>query len=249
MAYQLNIDGVYNMRDLGGYPTADGGVTRRGVFVRSGVLTELSPAAQQQIIDYGITTIIDLRNEDELVLTPNSFTDSTVVRYHHLPIVGQELAATDRWQTVASIYYPELHDYYAQHLPICTEKISAIMSALIDSPDAVLFHCYAGKDRTGMITGLLLGAVGVPDAIIGEDYALTGAGIAHLVTTWRENAIKNGDDMAIFERGVASKAETMLELMRHIRQNYGGAAEYLRTVGITDEQIARLRARFVEYPR
>ncbi|MBK8029088.1 MAG: tyrosine-protein phosphatase [Chloroflexi bacterium] len=249
MAYQLNIDGVYNVRDLGGYPTVDGGVTRRGVFVRSGLVSNVPESGQQQFIDYGVRAIIDLRSEDELLMAPNSFATSNRVQFHSLPLVNRAQFHSEHWKTNVIAFYPTVQHFYAQHLAYCPDSFRTIISALIDSPEATVFHCFAGKDRTGMTAALLLGAVGVADELIAEDFALTDAGLAQVVPVWRKNALKSGEDMDAFERGVVTKAEAMLELMRHIGQTYGGASGYLRSVGITDEQIARLRARFVEYLR
>ena len=247
MAYQLNIDGVYNVRDLGGYPTEDGGTTRQGVFVRCGILANVPASGQQQLIDYGVRAVVDLRSEDEQDIARNSFADSAVVRFHHLPLVNRAQFNSEYWKANIIAFHPTVHEFYARHFEQIAEPFRVIVSALIDSPAVTAFHCFAGKDRTGMVSALLLGAVGVPDTVIADDFALTDAGIAHVVPLWRATALKSGEDMDAFERGVVTKAESMLELLKHIRQTYGGAAEYLRSIGITDEQLTRLRARFVQY--
>ena len=82
----LEIEGSWNVRDIGGYPTADGGTTRWGVLLRSGDLARVSPTGQQALIDYGVRTIIDLRDLNEVRSLPNVFAQSPTVAYHHLPV-------------------------------------------------------------------------------------------------------------------------------------------------------------------
>ncbi|MFN8451736.1 MAG: tyrosine-protein phosphatase [Anaerolineae bacterium] len=232
----LEIEGSWNVRDIGGYPTADGGTTRWGVLLRSGDLARVSPAGQQALINYGVRTIIDLRDLNEVRSFPNVFAQSPAVAYHHLPV-------QDDVETGGSI---RLDSLYRNFIDACQPNLSAVVTTAAESEPGVLIHCFAGKDRTGVVVALLLGAVGVPDAVIAEDYALTSGRITHLVESWRAWAIQQGHDMTLFEHEVSSEAATMQETLRHIRQTYGGIPDYLRACGVTDAQLARLRALLVE---
>jgi protein-tyrosine phosphatase len=109
-----------------------------------------------------------------------------------------------------------------------------------------LFHCHAGKDRTGLIAGLLLSLANVAPGIIADDYALTRQYIAPLVEIWREEAIGRGQDMKKFDRDNAADPRTMLETLKHLDENYGGAENYLRASGVSQAKLDSLKAVLVE---
>src|ERR1041385_593182 len=194
MPCQLDIEGGYNIRDLGDYPTKDGLSTQRHVLLRAGNLDKISSAAQQQLINYGVKTVIDLRDEWEAEHFPNPFAQSTTIKYINLPLIGDSLSNDAAWKAETR-NYTGLHELYAKYLDHCQRQLGTIVSAIAESAFTTLFHCHAGKDRTGIVAALLLGAVGVPDAAIAEDYALSTSQITHLVEQWREYAIQHGQDM------------------------------------------------------
>lgn len=244
-ATHLDFEGAYNIRDLGGLPTRDGGVTRPRVFVRADCLHQLTPAAQQQMIDYGIRTIIDLRTSEELQMSPDVFAGSQMVNYLHLPFVGDELASGAAWQEAYQKQAP-MHERYVAHLPLCQPALRTIFTALAEETPTVLFHCFAGKDRTGMIAALLLGALGVPDEVIAEDYAHTYVRLTPLIAKWRVTAEAEGQDMEQFEIDVRADAETIQFMLDYVRAEYGSAEGYLRLCGVTGDQLDRIREKFVQ---
>ncbi len=237
-ARHIEVDGGHNVRDLGGYPTEDGRVTRWHTLVRSGSLDRMTPAGEQTLVDYGITTIIDLRDATEVRQHPDTCADSAVMRYRHLPLSPEGFAVRAE--------YARLDGLYAQYLSECGANIGAIIAAVAESAPGILFHCHVGKDRTGMIAALLLGAVGVPDGVIAEDYALTSRRITALVAEWRGYAEQNGHDLRKFERDAASDAAIMLDALGALRKQYGSITDYLRACGVTDSQLARLDVLLIE---
>lgn len=242
--YHLEIEGGFNVRDLGGYPTRDGQVTKHGVLVRAGTLSDITDAAQARLVDYGVKNVIDLRDEWEVQTYPDASARSVVMRYRNLPFIGDRLTQDAAWKAEAEQHETmfELYCYWLEH---CQPQIKAIVSAIIDSEPTTLYHCYAGKDRTGIISALILGVVGVPEEVIVQDYAETTARIQHLIAAWRANAILHQEDMSRFERNVGSSAPTMENLLRHISDQYGGATNYLRLCGITDGQLDSLKTRLI----
>jgi protein-tyrosine phosphatase len=244
MPPHLMIEGSYNVRDLGGYPTTDGRATRAKVFIRAGNLDKVSPAAQQQLIEYGVKTVIDLRNEWETEHFPNVFSQSNKVTYINLPLIGDTLSNDAEWKAQSQTH-TALADLYTQFLRHCRPQLSMIITAIAESEGTTLFHCHAGKDRTGIVAALLLALAGVPDDIVAEDYAQTTSYIAHLVTEWREKALAGGYDMERFAREVSANAETMLDLLRHLNEQYGGVREYLLGCGLDQKHLELLQARFV----
>jgi len=236
MLRHIEIEGSWNVRDLGGYSTRDGGVTRWRSVLRAGNLDQVSPVGQQALIDYGVKTIIDLRDVNEVRDYPDVFAESTLVKYRHLPVV----------HTDSPVIQVRLDEYYRKYLDTCHANLGMIIGAVAESEPGVLVHCFAGKDRTGIVSALLLSVVGVPDEVVAEDYALTSGRIAHLIEMWRAYAIDHGQDMAMFENAVSSEAETMRATLEHIEHQYGGVAQYLSNCGVTGQQIDRLRTLLLE---
>jgi protein-tyrosine phosphatase len=248
MLRDLKIDGIYNIRDLGGYAAEAGGTTCWRVLIRSGNLDQVPLASQQQLLDYGVKTVIDLRDEWEAQQFPDVFAQSPNVTYLNLPLVGNHLAGSAAWKAETA-NYTLLHELYAIYLNQCQAQIGAIIAALAESRSATIFHCHAGKDRSGIITALVLGLVGVADAVIAQDYAASQFHITHLVEQWRDYAVQHGQDMQRFERDVAAEATTMLSMLHDIKQHYGSVRHYLESCGVTDQHISQLQSRFIEMPK
>ncbi len=168
----LTWDGCTNVRDLGGLSTSDGRMTRRGAIVRSDNPARLSAAGWSALYTYGIRTILTLRThgmqESELDVTPPD-SDIVMVQAAIEDITDKEFlhqwAATDLWCTPL---------YFRDALRRWPERHAAAISAIAQArPGGVLFHCVRGNDRTGIITLLLLGLVGVDSDEIIADYALS----------------------------------------------------------------------------
>ncbi|MEP7291332.1 MAG: tyrosine-protein phosphatase [Chloroflexota bacterium] len=232
----IEIEGSWNVRDLGGYPTSHGKTTRWRSLLRAGNLDKVSPAGQAALVDYGIRTIIDLRDQTEVTDFPDVFAQSTLVNYQHVPIARDGYTAA----------YVTLRELYCNYFDGYQANIGMIIGAIAESEPGVLFHCFAGKDRTGIVAALLLGAVGVPDEVIAEDYALTSGRITHLHDAWRAWAIQQKQDMSRFEHDVSSETETMLTTLEHIHRQYGGVASYLRTCGVTEQHLSHLQELLLE---
>src|SRR5689334_817200 len=148
--HQLSIEGSYNVRDLGGYPTTDGRAIRSQMLIRAGNLDKLTNTGQQQLIDYGVRTIIDLRDEWEVRRYPDKFARSTAVTYLNIPFLGDNYVEEEPARIVITV-----QDIYCVYLDNCQPQIGAIVTAIAEHPSAIVFHCHAGKDRTGIIAGLV----------------------------------------------------------------------------------------------
>ena len=163
----VGLNGTRNLRDLGGYPTVDGRQTRWRKLYRSECLDLLDEAGQTWLIDAGLRTIVDLREDEEVAERPNVFAASQRVRYRRIPFWNQPLPAD---------FDPDLSNGYVRELDMCGERLCAVFTALLE-PDGLpaLIHCAAGKDRTGIAIGLLLDLAGVTREAIAQDYALSAA--------------------------------------------------------------------------
>jgi protein-tyrosine phosphatase len=240
----INLEGGFNLRDLGDIPTTDGKTTKRGVFVRSGNLDKISVEGQQKLIDYGVKTVIDLRSEWECRNYPNVFSSSSLVQYKNLPVLSDELSENSQFKAKTG-RAANLAGIYRVYFDNCQQAIGTIISTVAESPSTTVFHCYAGKDRTGIVAALLLSIASVDDATIAADYAETTNHIQHLLLEWRENAIKNNRDLTKHDREVGAAAETILDSLSYIRKQYGSIEDYLQICGVTAQQILQIKNNLV----
>ncbi|MEP7190405.1 MAG: tyrosine-protein phosphatase [Roseiflexaceae bacterium] len=250
-ARRLHWDACYNARDLGGYATADGARTRWGAFVRADNLSRLTPAGQAALIEYGVRTVIDLRRAFELTIDLNPFatpSDATrVVTYLNLPLgLGADRKGTLAVQAAGEGDDAALSAIFCQVLDHYGRGIAGVMTAIaVAPPGAVLFHCHAGKDRTGMIAALLLALAGVPNATIAEDYALSQLCLQPIF----DQRLSQQPDPAKREQMVqmmGAVPETMLGVLAYLDERHGGAARYLRAAGVVEPDLERLRQRIRE---
>lgn len=212
----LRWDTCYNARDLGGHVTDDGATTRWGALVRADSVGRLNAQGRAALEAYGVRTIIDLRLPVEVRDEPSPFIEHAAIATRYLP-----LDPNDRLVSKAVIAHTATGLSYtaamnAAYLSTHQTSIAAIMRAVADAPDGgIVIHCHAGRDRTGLIVALLLGIAGVPAATISADYALSFSAVS----------------------------ETMDATLAHIERAYGGIAAYLHAIGVTEDEIARLRHR------
>jgi protein-tyrosine phosphatase len=240
MSRQLVLEGCLNVRDIGGYPTLDGKVTRWKVILRADNLDKLPPASQQQLVDYGVRTVIDLRDHWETEQFPNVFENSATMSYVKRPLLGTQ-SIYQKTEHVAS-----LSSKYNIILDDCQNQINAIIEAIADSnPGCTIIHCSAGKDRTGLITALLLSLANVDGETIAEDYSLSEVLLIERIQEWRRQALEAGRDMNLVERDIGSKRETMLETLEYLHKRWSNIDTYLEQCGISATRINQIRTKLL----
>jgi hypothetical protein len=132
-------------------------------------------------------------------------------------------------------------------LDLNREGIAAAVAAIADAPPgAVLVHCHAGKDRTGIVVALVLALFGVSDTEIADDYALTAQNIEPLIIEWLDNMSADPLERQRLRELAMPHADAMLEALTYLRSRFGSAEAYLRAGGVSDRQLARLRERLLE---
>ena len=237
-------EGCLNSRDLGGYTTIDGRETHWGEVVRSDRMSDLTEAGQAALVAHGIRTIIDLRRPAELQLYPNPFADPSHLGGHGIAYVNISLVDPG---VGSREHFPTLVDDYVDMLETFSTSITRIMATIADAPTGgIVIHCMAGKDRTGIISALLLDLARVPRETIGEDYALTADCIRPALDEWLESGPGTRAEREAINTKYAPSSTVILATLAHLDARYGGSEPYLRrTNGVTEDQIRRIQARLL----
>lgn len=225
---------THNVRDLGGYAHERGGETQWRRILRADSLHHLDPGSCRMLESVGLSLVVDLRNARETGGEPNPFRD-------HPAYLNISL-----FDALAPIGLPEtpfdMAQRYSNALDACGERLATVLGHMADVPQGlVIFHCTAGKDRTGVLAALLLKLAGVSDEDIVADYALT-AQSRPLIERLRRRALAGGGDPAHVERVLASDAATMRAMLDHLAAMHGGVVSYLDRHGLG----AAARQRLVE---
>lgn len=217
----LALPGCLNLREIGGYQTSEGKQIKWRNLLRSDSLHNLPVSSQQQLIDYGVRTIIDLRSPSEVSSQEYTFSQISEIDYFNLPLVA------DRSQ-IESIKQKTLLEHNCFFLEKHSSAIKEILETIASQPTAVVIHCAAGKDRTGIIIALLLAIADVPVETIAEDYKLSDRYLAPLYSQIRALAIQHG-----FAHLLESSPQTMVDIFTYLEGNYGGINNYLANIGIS----------------
>ena len=173
----VNLTGASNFRDLGGYETEDGMKLKRGLIYRSDNLSHLSEEDLQKINEIGIKTVCDFRSDIELDEFPSLFSEKTLPKLKHIPIktLGtrdlRELSIKD--DVTSEEMAREMQHHYVLYVHQHKKKYRDFINLVALGEIPLVFHCFAGKDRTGFGALLYLGLLGVKKETIIEDYLLT----------------------------------------------------------------------------
>ena len=241
-------DGCFNVRDLGGLETASGGRTRRGMVIRADNVRRLTASGWQAALDHGIRRVVDLRFENEVPGEPDAHGEVEVIvvplRRGHDPEAAREF---EQALLDADDLAPVFSAGYIRILDDLGDRVGGAVAAVADAPagGGVVVHCFAGKDRTGIVSALLLSLAGVPDELIAADYAASDPGVELLSAPWFESA-RDERELTIRRRVSISPHQTMLDVLAWVNESAGGPDGYLRAAGLTEAQLDALRTRLVE---
>ena len=249
---RLQIEGSHNLRDLGGIELAGGSQIRSGLIFRSGSLERLTPAGVNDLLALGIGTIFDLRSAPERDHSPTHWLANHDVERWQLaaneslgdpkPLLAQSLRSAKRTRAM-------MHNVY-RTLPLHhRESYGALFHALARDERPILFHCAAGKDRTGVATALLLALLGVHRAQINADYLVTNAVIEATTQTFLSdprNAAALTAPAAAWKPMMIADASYLDAMFAEIDAAHGSVESYVRTqLDLSAAEIQRLRARLL----
>lgn len=239
----IRCDGAFNIRDLGGYATVDGGTTVWGSLYRADGLHRITVAAGEGLLDLGWRTVLDLRTVAEVEAGAYRHAGADVI---HLPVLREV------WDAELIAAEHEAVDFLVErYVEMLDEGATAIATAIeiLAVPDRrpAVFHCSAGKDRTGVLAALVLSLIGVPDDVIAQDYALSALAMDKLVGWYRENHPELVDHMVRQPTQMLDcPAEAMLVFLERLRAEHGSVTGYLLAAGTARIAMDELRTALVE---
>jgi protein-tyrosine phosphatase len=234
----IDLAGAFNFRDLGGYPTASGQNTRWGRLFRSDTLHELTDADVEILRSLGLATIVDLRTSRELARTGRGPMASEPVAFRHLSVIaegeGEAMAAPAEAGE-------ELSTRYLWYLESGRQPLVEALS-LVAEPDhlPLVFHCAAGKDRTGVLAALVLDLLGVEPEVIVTDYVVTAGRMELILARYRSDPDVAARMADVPASRFAVEAETMERFLSGLHERYGGARPWALTAGVDAAALDRL---------
>lgn len=242
----IDLQNVHNFRDLGGYPNDDGRRTKWRTLFRADGLYRLGDDDLVHLCDLQLHSVIDLRTDRERSERGVFPVQRLPVQTHHFSILDVTWTDTET---------PPLDDAveflvwgYREMLEIGASRFVEALE-LLSRKDVLpaVFHCAAGKDRTGILAALVLSSLGVDDEIICADYGLTEAAMARTIA-WSqvhmpELAARYRDIPHVF---LATDPRAMAIILRELHDRHGSVARFVREIGVDASTIDRLKQALLE---
>lgn len=228
---RLVFTNILNCRDLGGFETQFG-VTKFGRFLRAGIVSLPDDGEIKALEDYGVTTAIDLRGEFETFdMSPR------LDRIKGADVLNISLYEANAANSNGSL--AQLNALYVRIADENRDNIRRVLEAISAAKDGtILYHCYFGKDRTGILTLMLLTIAGVREDDIIADYQVTYTYIERYVEEHSDILWSKDREMHY------SKPETLKFLISHLKEKYGSVYGYIQSTGIAEEALEKIRKRF-----
>jgi protein-tyrosine phosphatase len=243
----IDLEAVHNFRDLGGYPTTDGRETRWRTLFRADGLYRLTHHDIETLRPLGLRTVLDLRTEGEHDQRGRFPVEAHEVHWQRLSLMKKTWDVADAPDDATD----PAHFLAEKSVEMLDQSPEVILEVLriLTGPDALpaVFHCAAGKDRTGVIAMVVLSLLGVADETIGSDYQLSEEAMTRISAWFRVH--DPGYRLTVMENPprafMAAPAEVPHLVLAEIRHRHGSMAGYVRDMGGDDTLIAQLRARLL----
>lgn len=235
---RLPLKNAYNVRDLGGYPCGGGMATKWRSFLRADGLSELDSGDMEFLLDYGLTAVIDLRSENETLAQVNPFSKKDGVSYINIPLISDKIADVTRLRDEEiRLRDPDkmLGEFYLELLMHSKPAIKEIFEFIAgQDKGCIMFHCSAGKDRTGIVAMLLLGLAGASREDLTTNYE-----VSYIYT--RQNPVFQLIADKHHPALLQSKPENIEACIDHVVDNYGSFYDYLLSAGLSPETLDGVR--------
>jgi protein-tyrosine phosphatase len=228
-----------NLRDIGGYRTTDGQWVRMGVVYRSQALA-LSPADLATVDKLGITADYDLRTTEEIAASPDVVPAGAT--YTNLNVMADiSLEPTLTSAASAEAYMEEIEQDFVTN-PTAQAAFGTLLTDIANSNGAVLYHCTAGKDRTGWATAVLLTLLGVPRATVVQDYLLSNTYYFDSPAVQAELKAMPAAESAVYAPLLEVEASYLQAGFAQVTASYGSMYGYaVHGLGLSPQTIAKLR--------
>jgi len=239
LAERLQFPRLLNARDLGGYAVRGGARTRERSVLRTDDLYKLTTEGAQALVDYGVRSVIDLRWPRELERKPSIFQRGAHgVQYTHVSLLD---GSEETWNLrVPGVTKEHWNCAVLDH---AGPEMARVLKTVAEAPQGiVLFHCAAGKDRTGVIAAMLLAAADVEPDEIAEDYSIS---TDYIQDTYLASYPSEQREAVLEE--VRCPPEQIYNMLAHLERRYGGTPGYLRRIGLTTMEIDRIRSRLLPH--
>jgi protein-tyrosine phosphatase len=243
------LQGSFNFRDLGGYPGSGGRLTRWGRLYRADALHELTVEDVVNLRHLGLRTIVDLRTERELARSGRGPLEPEDVAFHHLAVVKEGVrgdGTADRAADGESVAAPapagdDLAERYLWYLDVGRASLVESLTMLGGEEHyPLVFHCAAGKDRTGVLAALILSILGVEREVIVADYVITAERLRFIMERWLADP-EFAERMAkVPATRFSVEAPTMEGFLDQMQVRYGGARQWALDAGVPAEVPERM---------
>lgn len=233
----ISLEKMVNTRDLGGYETQGGTYSKAHKYIRASSPASASQKDIQTLKDYGVKAVIDLRSDFEKENQKNPFQNEKDIDYYEVNLFDSTKAAIVPEEVKT---YKDLGGVYIYMLEGMKHKFKELFDIFVKYPyEGVMFHCSAGKDRTGVTAALLLDLIGCHEYDIVKDYS----------ESYENNIDINASLAQMMDNEEAkqylrSSPRYMMELLDYLREHYGSAKEYLLEIGLKNEEIEQLIENF-----
>lgn len=246
---RLPLTGLTNARELGGWYTPNG-VTKYGVFLRTEVPFELTKEDIAFLKDYGVTMNLDLRGSSELESMPDCLKDEDWVEYVHMPMFDSRAnnggannggAGAAKRTTEEGFSWGKVYVRMTEDSP---EWVRSVLETIARADGVVMYHCTTGKDRTGIVSAMILGLCGVSEEDIMADYCVSEVYLEWLYDRLRKS-MHLPDNGGATEPFFKTSPDNMRALLTHWKEQYGGVCGFLKHCGVTEECMETIRRRLV----
>ena len=233
----IPLEKMVNTRDLGGYETQGGTYSKAHKYVRASSPANATKEDIQTLKDYGIKVVIDLRSDFEKEHQENPFINDDDIDFYEVNLFDSTSASVVPDEVKQ---YKDLGGVYIYMLEGMKDKFKEIFEIFLRYPyECILFHCSAGKDRTGIVSALLLDLIGCHEYDIVKDYSES-----------YENNIEINENLTAMMKDeeakqyLKSSPRYMMEFLDYLREHYGSAKEYLIEIGLKNDEIQQIIENF-----
>lgn len=241
-APRIEVPGTFNFRDLGGHSTQDGGTVVTGRLYRADGLGRLGAEGIAMLREMRVVSVIDLREEKEVANIPDAV-DGLGARYSHMPLLGNRYFPLDaNIPDRIVLEPPSLPALYAAMIETAGPRFVDVITHLSEvENDAAVFHCSAGKDRTGLIAAFVLSLLGVERGAVIQDYALTEEYLGEEFRAALRSHFTSAGISTVSTMATDAKPEWLADVLDRLDRDHGGVEGYLVDHGLRNGIADRLR--------